>query len=148
MTSKTAPTFDFDLPVDRFDDEIANSGRWEVITDENGTKYGEFLITLQDDSNQRYKVAKKRYFKVNQHRLQGLTELERHIDLFVNLPVLRGWKGIKMGGKDVDYSKEAAIAYLNHPKFYYVIEQLWPMSHDVLRFQKEGEVSKDEEAGN
>lgn len=141
-------TFDFDLPTDRFDTSIAESGIWEPVIDENGTKYGEFLIGLQDDSNPRHKLAKKRFNKTHATKLNGMTNFEQLVELFVELPVLMNWRGVKAGGKDLPFSKEAAKAYLGHEKFYYVFEQLWPMTHDVTRFQKPNEETPDEIAGN
>lgn len=144
--SKTV--FNFAKPVARYDMARANDGITKAVYDENKTYYGHWTFGLQDDANPRVRVNKERYDRVHSERTEGFTRLEKIVDIFVEL-YLKGWDGIlDADGKKMPYSKEAAKAYLNHPDFYIVMEQLWPWSHDVKLFQSPDVKSKDEETGN
>lgn len=141
-------TFNFAIPAPRFDLDLANTGIEKPVYDENKTLYGYFKFGLQDDANPRLRVLKQRYETANAERLEGLNNFERLVDLFVEL-YLKGWREVKdPDGKDVPFSKDAAKAYLGHEAFYFVFEQLWPMSHNVKLFQLPGVASKDEETKN
>ncbi len=145
MTDKT--TFNFDAPPSRYDEEIAAKGTEVPVADEQGNYRGTWIMTLRDETDQRYRAAESRYYKTNGNRLRGIKEEHlRNMDRLVELCV-KGWKDIKAGGKDVPFSKEAAKAYLSQEWAYYDLNYLWHASAMTALFQKD-ETTKEDTSGN
>ncbi len=136
--------FEFEMPTARYDEDVANEGIELAVVNEAGGYYGTFKITLADDSNQRHRAKRNRYFKTSATRTRSMTPLQKLVDEFVELDLV-GWQDVKgKGGKDVPFSKEAAKRYFNSEGAYFALEFLYAAARNVMNFQGD----KEEEAGN
>lgn len=139
--------FNFAKPAERYDATLAHEGTEIPVVDEMGNYRGTWLMTLRDDTDQRYRAAATRYSKVNANRLRALTPTMKAMDQLVELNV-KGWKDIKAAdGKEVAFSKEAAKAYLSQEWAYFDLDYLFSASANVALFNN-GEDTKEDEAGN
>lgn len=137
--------FEFDF-VERYDAELADEGREFEVHAENGSLMGKFTTALYSQENRRVKLTTERVRRKHMKDLRlkpDDADLNERIarEIFIEA-VLLGWSGITSKGKEVPYSKEAALAYFSHEKGKFVFGKLLSESMDPLNFQAEdkGEV--------
>lgn len=137
--------FNFDVPT-RFDASVADEGVWFGIHDENDNHWGDFKCAMFDGDSRRIKLLqdrlKKKYAKDIRTGKVDHDALAREVFLEA---ILQDWRGVKAGGKDVPYSKEAAAAYFALPTTKYALTALLEYSQDVRNFQQ---ADKEEVAKN
>lgn len=137
--------FEFDF-VERYDAELADEGREFEVFAENGSLMGKFTTALYSQENRRVKLVTERVRRKHMKDLRlkpDDADLNERIarEIFVEA-VLLGWSGITAKGKEVPFSKDAALAYFSHDKGKFVFGKLLGESMDPLNFQAEdkGEV--------
>lgn len=142
-----ANDFDFKF-YDRFDEAKAERGVEHAIYDNVGNYYGTFTTILFDEFSKPFQVAKDRFIRVNKDKHNDEDTAE-NADVFAFVDIcLLGWSGVKNGkGKEVPFSKEAAVVLLSHEKSAWLKAQLLSRSANNLLYQADPVATQDEVAG-
>ncbi len=126
----------------RFNEKVAEGGRWFDITDEFDQSYGSFKCSLFDKSSASYRLAHKRWIEENKKALETdkLTGDQLAFKIFIDI-CLHDWKGlVDEDDKPVPFSKKAAYDLFNSEDGFWLADEVTVKASDIRNFQGNPEV--------